>query len=169
MFLSSAVTLLGNFPLYNITDLGIFLLCKIPYLDKYNHKKYCGKLVGWNLWNPCGIHMELHGNHVESIWNCTESTWKCIYLAFFLYCYPFTQIPLYNVTHMGIFLLCKLFYLNKYHFKKYCGKLMWPCLFPGIPTPHQLAANLHDAIAGGWSSHLLWEYPSMPGPVILPA
>jgi len=35
------------------------------------------------------------------------------YLAFF---YHFRQFPLYNVTHLGIFLLCKLSYLNKYHF-----------------------------------------------------
>ena len=32
------------------------------------------------------------------------------YLAFF---YHFRQFPLYNVTHLGIFLLCKLSYLNK--------------------------------------------------------
>jgi len=52
-------------------------------LDKYNFKKYCGKIIVWNpwknvwnlpgiawntcgnVWNPPGIHLELHGIHVK--------------------------------------------------------------------------------------------------------
>jgi len=48
-FLSCTVTILGN-----------FLLCKFTYLDKYNFKKYCGKII------DC----------MESTWNCMESTWN---------------------------------------------------------------------------------------------
>src|SRR6266571_3721248 len=75
-YFSLPLPLLFSFLSCTVTILGNFLLCKFTYLDKYNFKKYCGKIIVWNppgiAWNPCGNLWNPHGiawNPCGNVWN----------------------------------------------------------------------------------------------------